>query len=255
MLIKTICKNTTIQQNFVSLHQNLITMDETTDALCKLLISKGELKQNIFQETLNAMLMFKEAAKEFDEAYRDQYEEEHEKVAVHYTNRNQYEFQLKFAGDILVFIMHTNIFEFSRDHEVMRTPYIKEDKDRSYCGIIQIFNFLADSFKYNRINDLGYMIGRVMINKEGHYYIEGKRELAQVFNNFSTNKITPENVHSILRSAIEYTINFDLLLPNYDEMKIITVNDMLQFEDQNITLQTGKRLGFRFEQDTSTEKK
>ena len=131
-------------------------MDEATVALCNLLINKGELKQNIFQETLNSMLMFKEAAKEFDEFYRDKYEEEHEKVTVHYTNRNQYEFQLKFAGDILVFLMHTNIFEFSRDHEVMRTPYIKEDKDRSYCGVIQIFNFLADSFKYNRVNDLGY---------------------------------------------------------------------------------------------------
>ncbi|MCQ2264911.1 MAG: hypothetical protein MJZ46_02560 [Bacteroidales bacterium] len=230
-------------------------MEEKTDALCNLLISKGELKQNIFQETLNALLMFKEAAKGFDDYYRDAYEEEHEKVTVHYTNRNQYEFQLKFAGDILVFIMHTNIFEFSRDHEVMRTPYIKEDKTRSYCGIIQIFNFLADSFKYNRVNDLGYMIGRIMINKDGHYYVEGKHELAQVFNNFSSNKIDQEAIHNILHSAIEYTLNFDLLLPNYDEMKIITVNDMLQFEDQNMTLKTGKRLGFRFEQDISNEKK
>ena len=68
-------------------------MDEATVALCNLLINKGELKQNIFQETLNSMLMFKEAAKEFDEFYRDKYEEEHEKVTVHYTNRNQYEFQ------------------------------------------------------------------------------------------------------------------------------------------------------------------
>lgn len=230
-------------------------MDEATDALCNLLINKGELKQNIFQETLNSLLLFKEAAKEFDDYYRDSYEEQHEKVTVHYTNRNQYEFQLKFAGDILVFLMHTNIFEFSRDHEVMRTPYIKEDKERSYCGVIQIFNFLADSFKYNRINDLGYMIGRIMINKDGHYYVEGKHELAQVFNNFSSNKIDQEAAHSILRSAIEYTINFDLLLPNYDEMKIISVNDMLQFEDQNMTLKTGKRLGFRFEQDVTNEKK
>lgn len=230
-------------------------MDEATDALCNLLINKGELKQNIFQETLNSLLLFKEAAKEFDDYYRDSYEEQHEKVTVHYTNRNQYEFQLKFAGDILVFLMHTNIFEFSRDHEVMRTPYIKEDKERSYCGVIQIFNFLADSFKYNRVNDLGYMIGRIMINKDGHYYVEGKHELAQVFNNFSSNKIDQEAAHSILRSAIEYTINFDLLLPNYDEMKIISVNDMLQFEDQNMTLKTGKRLGFRFEQDVTNEKK
>lgn len=230
-------------------------MEENNDSLCKLLIDKGELKQNVFQETLNSLLLFKEAAKEFDEYYRDEYCEKHERVTVHYTNRNQYEFQLKFAGDILLFLMHTNVFEFSRDHEVMRTPYIKDDRDRSYCGMIQIFNFLSDSFKYNRINDLGYMIGRIMINKEGHYYIEGKRELAQVFNNFSSNRMDKDAARQILHSSIEYTLNFDLLLPNYDEMKIITVNDMLQFEDQNMTLKTGKRLGFRFEQDSNDAKK
>lgn len=225
-------------------------MEDNNNSLCKLLIDRGELKQNVFQETLNSLLLFKEAAKEFDEYYRDEYCEKHERVTVHYTNRNQYEFQLKFAGDILLFLMHTNVFEFSRDHEVMRTSYIKEDKERSYCGMIQVFNFLSDSFKYNRINDLGYMIGRIMINKEGHYYIEGKRELAQVFNNFSNNRMDKDAARQILHSSIEYTLKFDLLLPNYDEMKIITVNDMLQFEDQNMTFRTGKRLGFRFEQDS-----
>ena len=219
------------------------------DSLCNLLITKGQLKQDIFAITLETLQLFKECAKNFDDYYKANYADDHEDIPVLYTNKNQYQFQLKFGGDVLVFLMHSNIFEFSREHEVMRTPYIKEDKTRSYCGIIQIFNFLGDSFKYNRINDLGYMIGRVLINKEGHYYIEGKRELAQVLNNFSSNKISKEAVNDILTSAITYTINFDLLVPDYEEMKIITVNDMLQIEDQNMLLKTGKRLGFRFEQD------
>lgn len=218
------------------------------DSLCNLLITKGQLKQDIFGVTLETMQLFKDCAKGFEDFYRTNYADDHEDVAVLYTNKNQYQFQLKFAGDVLVFLMHSNIFEFSRDHEVMRTPYIKEDKTRSYCGMIQIFNFLGDSFKYNRINDLGYMIGRIMINKEGHYYIEGKRELAQVINNFSTNKINKDTVQEILKSAITYTINFDLLVPDYDETKIITVDEMLQIEDQNL-IKTGKRLGFSFEQD------
>ena len=96
------------------------------------------------------------------------------------------------------------------------------------------------------------MIGRILINKEGHYYIEGKRELAQVLNNFSSNKINKESVQEILKSAITYTINFDLLVPDYEETKIISVNDMLQIEDQNL-IRTGKRLGFRFEQDKDNE--
>lgn len=219
------------------------------DSLCNLLIDKGELKQKVFAVTLETMQLFKDCAKYFEDYYKANYADEHEDISVLYTNKNQYQFQLKFAGDVLIFLMHSNIFEFSRNHEVMNTPYIKADKKRSYCGIIQIFNFLSDSFKYNRVNDLGYMIGRILINKEGHYYVEGKRELAQVLNNFSDNKITRESVNEILRSAITYTINFDLLVPNYEETKIISVNDMLQIEDQNMLLITGKRLGFRFEQD------
>lgn len=223
------------------------------DSLCNLLITKGQLKQDIFGVTLETMQMFKDCAKGFEDFYRNNYADDHEDVTVLYTSKNQYQFQLKFAGDVLVFLMHSNIFEFSREHEVMRTPYIKEDRTRSYCGMIQIFNFLSDSFKYNRINDLGYMIGRILVNKEGHYYIEGKRELAQVLNNFSANEINKETVSEIIKSAITYTINFDLLVPDYEETKIITVDDMLQIEDQNL-IKTGKRLGFRFEQDKNEEK-
>lgn len=219
------------------------------DKLCKLLIDKGELKQNIFSSTLETMQMFKDAAKEFDDYFKTEYAEDHEKINVHFNNKNQYLFQMKFAGDVLIFLMHTNIFEFPRDHEVMRTPYIREDKERSYCGMISIFNFLADSLKYNRINDIGYMIGRILINKDQHYFVEGKRELAQILNNFSSNKFSPEIAKQVLHSAIEYTLNFDLLLPNYEMTKEISVDNILQIEDQGMTIKTAKRLGFRFERD------
>ncbi len=222
------------------------------DSLCNLLVTKGQLKQNIFEVTLETMQLFKECAKDFESFYKVHYADDHEDIPVRYDNKTQYQFQLKFAGDVLVFLMHSNIFEFSRNHEVMHTNYIKEDKTRSYCGMIQIFNFLGDSFKYNRVNDLGYMIGRILVNKEGHYFIEGKKELAQVLNNFSANKINKEAVREILKSAITYTINFDLLVPDYEETKILTVNEMLQIEDQNL-IKTGKRLGFSFEQDKASK--
>ena len=111
------------------------------DNLCNLLINKGELKQNVFNVTLETMQLFKDCAKNFEDYYKNKYADDHENISVLYTNKNQYQFQLKFAGDVLVFLMHSNIFEFSRDHEVMRTSYIKEDPERSYCGMIQIYNF------------------------------------------------------------------------------------------------------------------
>lgn len=220
------------------------------DDLCNLLVSKGELKMDVFNAALDVMQHFKDAAKAFDDFYKTNYSESHESVPVLYNNRNQYLFQIKFAGDILVFMLHTNIFEFPRDHEVMKTPYIREDKQRSYCGMISIYNFIADSFKYDRINDTGYMIGRVLINKEGHYYVEGKRELAQILNNFNSNKFSDETAKEILHSAIKYTINFDLLLPDFDMIKFISVNDMIQLENQIMTIPTAKRLGFSFERDS-----
>ncbi len=229
-------------------------MDNNIHNLCTQLVKKGELKQQIFSSTFETMQLFKDSAKEFETYYKTHFAKEHEKINVIFKNNNQYEFQFRFAGDVLVFMMHTDIFEFPRIHEVMRTKYMKEDPERSYCGMIQIFNFLSDSFQYNRINDIGYMIGRILINKEGHYYVEGKREIAQVLNDFTSNKLTPEAVREILYSAIQYAVNFDLLLPGYDKFKEITAHDILQMEDSIITFTTAKRLGFRFEPDVNEKK-
>lgn len=224
-------------------------METDHSKICQLLIEKGELKQQIYSSTMESMELFKECAKEFETYYEENYAEAHPRVSVDYNGKNLHEFKLRFAGDVLIFLMHTNIFEFPRDHEVMKTPYIREDKTRSYCGVIHIFNFLADSFRYNRVNDSGYMIGRIFINKDKHFYVEGKRELASVLNNFNDRELDKEAVVEILQSAIQYTVNFDLLVPEYSNLVEISVDDILQIEDQNMILKTGKRLGFRFEPD------
>ncbi len=224
-------------------------MDTDYSNICQLLIQKGELKQQIYTSTLESMELFKQCAKEFEDYYEENCAEQHPRVTVDYNGKNLHEFKLRFAGDVLIFLMHTNIFEFPRDHEVMKTPYIREDQTRSYCGVIHIFNFLSDSFRYNRINDSGYMIGRIFINKDKHFYVEGKRELAKVLNNFNNRELDKQSVEEILMSAIQYTINFDLLVPEYSNLVEISVNDILQIEDQNMILKTGKRLGFRFEPD------
>ncbi len=101
----------------------------------------------------------------------------------------------------------------------MRTAYVKEDDSRSYCGIINIYNFLSDSFKYNRFNDIGYLIGRIFINKDNHYFIEGKRELGFLYNNFGKHEMNRETAQQIIETAITYTINFDLLTPPYETVK------------------------------------
>ena len=222
---------------------------ELKESLQNLVFEKGELKQQVYRSTKESFEIFRKTTRQLIELFQAKKQETGKEIRFEFTDRGDFEFEVKFAGDILLFMMHTNVFEFSRDHQVMKSPYIREDPHRSYCGVIHIYNFLADSFLYQRDNDLGYMIGRVFINAEKHYFIEGKRELGMLYNNFNTSIITEETVQNIVESAIEYTTNFDLLTPPYDEVKLVSVGEMRMNFDKK-SLVTGKRLGFRFQADT-----
>ena len=214
-----------------------------------LVFDKSDLKQLVFRNTKESFELFRNTTRDLVAQFQQQAKAEGREVRFDFTDRGDFEFEVKFAGDVLIFVMHTNVFEFSRDHQVMKSPYIREDKNRSYCGVIRIYNFLADSFLYQREQDLGYMIGRVFVNNEKHYFIEGKRELGMLYNNFCNALITNESVQSIVESAIEYTTNFDLLTPPYDEVKLVSVGEMRNDFDKK-SMATGKRLGFRFQADT-----
>lgn len=225
---------------------------ELKESLKDLVFNKGELKQQVYSATKESFELFRSTTREMIDLFKQERQSNGKNVRFEFTDRGDFEFEVKFAGDVLLFMMHTNVFEFSRNHEVMKSQYIRENPNRSYCGVIHIYNFLADSFLYQRDNDLGYMIGRVFVNVDRHYFIEGKRELGMLFNNFNTSLINSESVQNIVESAIEYTTNFDLLTPPYDEVKLVSVGEMRTNFDKK-SLVTGKRLGFRFQADTDVE--
>lgn len=157
-------------------------------------------------------------------------------------------FELTVGSDVIVFFLHPNIFEFSRNHEVMRTKYIQDDKKRAQCGTILIYNYLADSIKYRRSGDIGYLIGRILINNEKHFYTEGKKEIGMLLNRFENNLFDKDAAVNILKSSIEYVIHFALLVPDFDIYKEMSVDQFLQMRD-HMQIKTAKRLGFRFQAD------
>lgn len=221
---------------------------QKTEDLFKSLVRKATLKQDVYQNTLSALSLLKSGMIDLTRKYESLRNGESKKLPFIYKDRSEFEAELKFAGDILVFMMHTNVFEFPRDHEVMKTPYILEDKDRSFCGIINIFNFLSDSFKYNRLNDAGYLIGRIFVNKDNHCFVEGKREIGFIYKDFGTSVMDQDRALEIVQSSIYYTINFDLLTPPYDQIKEVSVMEFSAVLEP-MRLKTGKRLGFQFQAD------
>ena len=225
-----------------------MTDHERRQKLFTSLVDKGTLKQKVFQKTYEGFQMFKDVLLEMSEDYNKAHADKDIEIPIEFSEKGKFEIQLKFAGDVLVFMMHTNVFEFPRDHIIHKTSYVKEDPSRSYCGVINVFNFLRDSFKYRRVNDVGYLLGRVFVNKELHFYLDGKKELRLIPNNFVDATLDRDKVCDIIEQAMKYTIDFDLLTPPYDAVKEVRAMEFLTTLD-TMRLKTGKRLGFKFQAD------
>lgn len=211
---------------------------------------KGKLKQLVFDNTLNTFNTLKGILNKLAKEYNEKLKTQDSRVRFEYRNAGVFQCELKVAGDLLVFYMHTNVFQFDREHKIWTLPQTRKDRDSTYSGIISIYNFLSDSFKYSRVEDLGYMIGRVFINKNNHYFVEGKQQIGYLSNDYGSKTIDVEALRGIIESAIVYSQKFDLLAPPYDSAKIINVNQILESRKQGI--QTGKRLGFSFKSDDIT---
>ena len=216
------------------------------DLLFNLIKDKGVLKQDVFSNIILNFKVLKSVLKEIGDDLSDRIANEDERVIIEYKDSGEFEAQLRVAGDLLVFQMHSNVFKFNIENSLWKSSYLSENPNRGFCGLINVYNFLNDSFKYNRSNDLGYLIGRIFINHENHFMVQGKRQLGFLYNDFINAVIDKEKLKSIVQSAILYSLDFDLLVPSYDLVNQVSVNQVKQVSD-DLKLRTAKRLGFVFQ--------
>ena len=206
--------------------------------------NKAALKQHIYRNTLTVFEQFKKCATEIADKLTPEVVSKDESLEVELTEIGEFEFHLKFSGDTIAFIMHTNVFSFPPEHEISKTSYVNEVQDRGYCGMIQAYNFLSDSLKYQRLADIGYLLARIFINCEGNFYVDGQRQLDFLFKDFSKQKINNESVIKVIEQTMLYALDFDLYIPPMDNMKEITVQEKDYFNNP-MGFATGKRLGFK----------
>lgn len=219
------------------------------EQIVETLQTKSTLLQRIFDNTQDVFGQLKEILQEYAVEVNEQLEGKTDKrVKMEYRDRGKFEAQLQMAGDILIFSMHTNVFQFERENIIWQNSYVKQDKQNAYCGVINIYNFLSDSFRYNRSADEGYLVARIFINRELQYMVEGKRQVTYRHDNFGQGAMTAEALTDIVENTMAYTLDFDLLVPPYDTVKIATV-DQMNTKIENSKLQTGKRLGYQFRSD------
>jgi hypothetical protein len=217
--------------------------NEHLNAITSILKFKGNLKQDVYNNTLHVFENLKEVVESHANILKERCKDD--LFDIQYKENGKFEAELKFGGDILIFNMHTNVFSFPDEYFVHKLPYVQADESRKYCGMIEVYNFLADSFKYDRYADAGYLVARIFINKEGHFFVEGEDQLGFLFKDFENMVINNEFLAYIVEQAIIFAIEFDLWVPKYQEIRELTVGEKIQ-QSGTITHKTSKRLGFMF---------
>jgi hypothetical protein len=220
-------------------------MQDAKELIIQTLIEKSSLKQDIYRLNLDVFEKFKVILRDVAIKLQTEIHEHDKRILVEYSENSPFSIQIRTAGDVLVFEMHTNVFLFDAQHKIWNLSYVQEEHARAYCGLINIYNFLSDSILHKRVNDVGYLIGRIFINKDSHFMVEGKRQMGFLYNNFSTDVISEERIEAVIQSAILFCLNFDLLMPPYETVQETSFNQITE-NAQSIKAITGKRLGFRF---------
>ncbi len=220
--------------------------------IIELLEKKSAIKQAVYRKTQAVFSDLQEMLEEKSKRISAMKSLKEKGVEVEYSSKGKFEAQIKFSGDTLLFHMHSNIFDFPSVHPLYKTKYVKEDKSRAFCGVINVYNFLSDSLKYNRMNDSGFLIGRIFINKDNHFFVEGEEQLGFLYKDFVNQQIEKSYIDQIVNVLMIYALEFDLQTPNFKDVREVSVYQVLDMSN-NQKLKTAKRLGYKFSFETNNE--
>ena len=224
-------------------------MENSRELILSMLAEKAGIKQAVTDHSFKGFALVKEALRKLAEDLRPTVSKMNSSITVEYAVKGELEVEFSLAGDTIVFLLHSNVFTFDNNHEIRKMSYVKDDPSRAYCGQIFVYNFLSDSMKFYRERDVGYLIARIFINKEGHYFVEGKRQLGFLYSDYANAVFDAEQARKVTESALIYCLDFDPYVPPYDEVGIVSVQEVLDSSLRS-RIATGKRLGFKFQADS-----
>jgi hypothetical protein len=217
--------------------------------LLQAIIGRSNLSQQVYDNTFAVMTSLKEILHELASELDEELEESlDERVRIEYRDKGKYEAHFIFGENLLIFSMHTDIFRFSHEDAIWHNEYVSGDGDNAFCGIINVWNFLKDSFEHKRLADEGYLVARIFVNREMKFFVEGKGQGAFLRPSFGHHTVDKTGLADVVEAAIDYAIHFDLLVPPYDSQKVTTV-ETFNTKMENSKLVTGKRIGYDFKTD------
>ncbi len=216
--------------------------EDPLERIRKLLEYKSTAKQVTYKKLLSAFDSLAKESKRVITELKKKTKPGDADVTLDFKRINDHEFQVKVAGDMIIFVLHTNIVTFDDSHEVLKDPYIQAAEINRYFGQIMIYNFMSDSLEFHRINDPGYLLARLLINHDGRYIIEGEGKLGVVFSHISESPISEADLNILVKLALTLAIENDLTALPYPQVKFITLHQKLEKTQE---LGAGHKIGFR----------
>jgi hypothetical protein len=169
---------------------------------------------------------------------------QNENINIEFNDVSTFEAKIRTAGDVLFTYIHTNVFALEDSHYIHGHSHIKKNAHEAYFGTLNMYYFLGDSMKYNRINDNGILIARILINKSGRFFVEGTKTFGD-FERFDPKRIiNKELLKQIGEKAIKHMLEIDLTLPPRNHVQFMSVAD-IQTVRQELRFNTMQTLGYR----------
>jgi len=209
--------------------------------------TRASLKQKVWKVTQQFFETLESEVNKLAESLRGSIDTK--EVVIEVNEVGEHEFNMKFGSDVLVFGMQTNIVTFDENYYLMKIKGVKENKNLSYFGQVMIYDFMADSVKYERTGDAGYLIARLLINADNTFFTEGVKGLHYLFPPGGT-EITVENIALFIKKALVVTIESDLMGQDFGQLKQITLGEKLA---RNKEIGYDSKIGFKMSHDNQIE--
>ncbi|MGB3465044.1 MAG: hypothetical protein WBA74_07235 [Cyclobacteriaceae bacterium] len=200
---------------------------DPTEHIAQLLMTKSGVKQTTYRNVCKVFKSLRKKAIDLINDINTRTDSKDEDIVLSVNEVSDQEFHVKIAGDLLVFFLHTNVVTLSKDYTYNKSPYVKESPDRKYLGQINVYNFMADTFKFNRMNDPGYLLARLMINYENRFIVEGDRKINFMFESISPKPIESTDLSILIQLIITQAIESDLVTPQFQKIRTITLQQKL----------------------------
>lgn len=144
-----------------------------------------------------------------------------------------FECRLQVGEETLVIFLHPEIIHAQNVIPANAESYVKEDLNRLLCGMILVYTFRTESIQQNELDNPGFLLARIFINSEKHFYIEGRKPMSFLMNRFEEYEMTAEMIEDILLECISYSLQFHFYPPSFEDAFIISLGQKEMIESSH----------------------